>query len=429
MNHTLTRLAALAALTFSQLTASAADFIVGPGRPYLNITDAIAAAADGDRILVTNRTAVYAESPVITKSLTIMAATEGALIRCAGTWTFAPSAAGKTLTVMNMNLLSGDIISTAAAPAGARSAVRVLGCILGSGRINFNYANFDVTAAADSINGGVDLQFGRVMGNYISGSGAGAVDIYTDGTASNDSVWVVGNRVLQPNTAAAFYFSTTSQYVFCSNNLMYIGVTPTNASNNQVQGISMVSFKTTGTGRNSIVNNTITNNSAYGYYTYFYASYGISLNNPGLNTTVSNNLFLGGGSGSYPGFAISQSGGNQFLLMAYNYARPPYSFSGAVVNNLGNNISSNTSINSEGVPVTGSDAINGGMPEDEYLDIDLTRNDAGCYGGSLSLANFPRFANGTANNQNLGGRVYLFAAPRTVQQGRSLKIRATGFDR
>lgn len=427
MNQSFTRLLALTALSLaSSFTATAADLVVGPGRTYQTITDAVAAAVDGDRILVMNRTAIYAETPTITKSLTIMSATEGVLIRCSGNWTFSPATAGKTLTVMNMNLLNGSITTAANAPAGARSQVRILGCVI-SGQISFgSYSNFDVTAAADSILSSVDITFGRVMGNYISGS----CTVTTDATATNDSVWVVGNRIFYG--MPCINLNTTSQYVFCANNYVTHSGTSDYYGNNQAKGILLTNSKTTGAGRNSIVNNTIINVSPNGYQTNAPAgyAYGIHLQYPDNNLSVcSNFIMVTSTTYNYSGYAISQTGGSQYFLAAYNIAKGVPNFSGAATNNLGNRGGSNTTLNSEGVPTAGSDVINGGMPEDEYLDTDLTRNDAGCYGGSYSLANFPRFGNTVANNQNLGGRVFFFAAPRTVQQGQSIKVRATGFDR
>lgn len=428
MKKCISRLLFLSALSLAgSYSATAADLVVGPGRTYTTIADAVAAAADGDRILVQNRTAIYAETPIITKSLTIMSAQEGVYIRCSGTWTFSPATAGKTLTVMSMNFLSGDITTTANAPAGTRSAVRVLGCIL-NGNISLASSNFDVTVAADSINGKVSLRFGKVMGNYIGGVG-GAVEVTTDATASTDSVWVVGNRIFQSSGFPAITLNTSSNYIHCTNNLLYIGNYGSTYQSNNVLGITMATSQTTGAGRNSIVNNTLYNNSQYGYFNFNYVSYGISLSNPGLNTTVSNNLFLGNASSGYNGPAIVQSGGSLFLPMAYNLARTYYTFGGAAANNLGNATTSNTSLTSEGMLVAGSDAINGGTPDDEFLDLDLTRNDVGAYGGSLSLANFPRFGNTANVNANLGGRTYFFQAPRAVLQGQSVKVKAVGFDR
>jgi hypothetical protein len=74
-----------------------------------------------------------------------------------------------------------------------------------------------------------------------------------------------------------------------------------------------------------------------------------------------------------------------------------------------------------GAPTAGSPLIDAGDPDPRYLDLDLTRNDVGCYGGSNSRANF---------TTPMGGAVVGFMqAPRVVSQGDAVNISATGFDR
>ena len=76
---------------------------------------------------------------------------------------------------------------------------------------------------------------------------------------------------------------------------------------------------------------------------------------------------------------------------------------------------------STGAPTVGSPAINSGDPSTAYLDLDLSRNDAGCWGGSWSMANF--LATGPS------AKVAMVWAPRTATSGQSLAITAAGFER
>jgi len=74
-----------------------------------------------------------------------------------------------------------------------------------------------------------------------------------------------------------------------------------------------------------------------------------------------------------------------------------------------------------GVPLSSSALIDGGHPDPRYLDLDLTTNDVGCYGGSNSRANF---------TTPMGSAVVGFLqAPRVVSQGEDVNITTTGFDR
>lgn len=426
MNKTFTRLATLTVLSLAPaFAASATDLLVGPSRTYATISDAVAAASDGDRILVKPKTALYTETVTITKSLTILSSDEGVYFKCGGTWTFAPATAGKSLTIVGLHLTGGDIQASAAAPAGTRSAIRVLGSVLNGSRISFPYSNFDVTAAADSIIGEVNIQFGKVMGNYIDAYNyTEAIDVTPDGTATTDSIWVVGNRIRQAgNNYATISFNTNRQYIFCANNYLQVGTSPTFAL-----GITMTSPLGTGTGKNVIVNNTVFNYSSSGYGNYS-NRYAIYLTNPTDNVLVLNNLLLGT-QPTYGGNAIVQSGGSALFALSYNYMRSSYYiYATAASNGVGNNINSSTLINtSSGLPLAG-DAINGGAPDDEFIDTDLTPNDVGCYGGSYSLANFRHPTAYAGNLNNIGGRTYFFAAPRVLMQGQPVKVRAAGFDR
>ncbi len=69
-----------------------------------------------------------------------------------------------------------------------------------------------------------------------------------------------------------------------------------------------------------------------------------------------------------------------------------------------------------GLPAPGSSAINAGDPSVAYLDLDLSRNDAGCWGGSWSMANFQ--PTGT------GPRITVVHVPRTAVSGSSITMAA-----
>jgi hypothetical protein len=73
--------------------------------------------------------------------------------------------------------------------------------------------------------------------------------------------------------------------------------------------------------------------------------------------------------------------------------------------------------------VQGSDGvqINAGDPSPLYTDLDLTRNDAGAFGGSFSRENYS-FTPG-------GSVCYMVQTPRFLTAGQTLSISAFGFDR
>jgi len=68
-------------------------------------------------------------------------------------------------------------------------------------------------------------------------------------------------------------------------------------------------------------------------------------------------------------------------------------------------------------------ANNVGNPLDDYLDLDLTRNDLGCHGGSYSFVNFHPIDNGKSS------RVNFLKTPRVVLQGQTFSVEGISFDK
>ena len=79
-------------------------------------------------------------------------------------------------------------------------------------------------------------------------------------------------------------------------------------------------------------------------------------------------------------------------------------------------------IDADGRNLGGSPAINGADPSIEYYDLDLTRGDAGAYGGSHTIDNYFPLTTGSS-------RVYEMTGDRGVFQGYNLSIKAAGFDK
>ena len=131
------------------------------------------------------------------------------------------------------------------------------------------------------------------------------------------------------------------------------------------------------------MNNTISTPSTSGYYFT-----GIYLAATQANTYVDviNNLILAPNMTSV-GVGILGSSNSGVIGISYNLMSSPLTISG-LASDPNNNLTSNTTLDFNYIPNTGSDAINGGSPDFSYYDINLTVNDAGAYGGSFTLDNF-----------------------------------------
>ena len=70
-----------------------------------------------------------------------------------------------------------------------------------------------------------------------------------------------------------------------------------------------------------------------------------------------------------------------------------------------------------------SSSQNTGNPSNQYLDLDLTRNDIGCFGGSNSFANYHPIDDGKSS------RVSFVTTPRVLYQGETFTPSVIGFDK
>ncbi len=392
--------------------SKATDLVVsagGAGGSYASINAALAAASPNDRIIVYPQAggASYSDTTIrITKSIQILSANEGAYYTVDAPVVYiTPSSAGINVTIIGMKLLTGNIQSSIASPTGSRSTINLLNDSLADGSISLNHDNYDVTVASCHIQAGLSIRFGKVMGNIIKS----ALTVNTDASVNNptDTILIIGNKITNYSASnySGIYWNSSSQFFSIQNNF----ITLTYPVNGYNQGIYINTSKNTNSGVNVIVNNTIYKS------TYYYAN-GIIVNGAvNSYTEILNNLVLGTGS-----YAVNISNGNNSVH--YNY------FSNAILygfTNDGTNITAtNTTLNADGLNTNpSSNTINGGTPDSAYADIDLTRNDVGCYGGSFTLDNFfPITANDWA-------RVIFVAAPRRVLVNGTINVKAIGFDK
>lgn len=407
-----TILLSIALLTYT-LQHKAADLLVasgGAGGAYSTLAAAIAAANANDRIIVFPQAngASYAEGTLtITKSLQIVSATEGAYYTIDGTINVTPATAGINLSIVGMRLLTGNIQSTIASPTGARSNINLLHDSIGNGMVSFNHDNYNLTCASNYIQDGVTFRFGKILGNILRNQ----VTVNTDASVNNpnDTVQIIGNKITfySGSNVGAISWYSTSQFYSIQNNFIYV----TYPSNSINYGIHGTTSKTSSTGGNVIYNNTI-------YKPTYTIAYGIVITTVANSfTDAQNNLLVSGGIYQY---AFYFAGGT--FSTHYNYATT-YNWYGPT--NDGTNIqATNTTVNAEGV-ITNvlSNTLNGGNPDAAFDDIDLTRNDVGCYGGSYTLTNFHPF---TSTDW---ARVILVTTPRRVLINTPVSVKAIGFDK
>jgi len=263
-----------------------------------------------------------------------------------------------------------------------------------------------VTAASSYLGTGFSFLFGKALGNAINGP----ISVSTDASVNNpnDTLLIIGNKCgyYGGGNVGGINWASTSQYFSMQNNFIQVAGGAATG-----YGIWVSSSKNSLAGTNTMYNNTVAKPNG------FQIAYAYTLNTAGSsNTDIQNNLYVGA---IWYGTYIF-SGGN--FNVHYNYGT---SFTMSGVTNDGTNIAAtNTTLNSEGlVTSVGSNTINGGTVDSAFADINLTRNDVGCYGGSYTLDNFfPITANDWA-------RVILVTAPRRVLVNGTINVKAIGYDK
>lgn len=355
--------------------AFATDRVVGPTSLYNTISVAIAASSDGDRILVEAGT--YNEYLTISKSLTVQAQLEGGRFNVLRGVRI-DTAVGRTI------MLSG-IRTTTIEVTGAYAPGTVLRVVDSRfERCDASGPRIRVELYRDSVVNNIVVSSCSVYGcTFGSNTPSYTGVVFLGPTALSDRCDIVGNSFGTPEAESLIGLSTSSEFHF-ENNFVRMAAAST---------INVVRSHNMNGPASSIINNTF-------YLVYPLGQHQIALVDSGLTDmiTTRNNVTIGWNQlfGPVPPSTV--------LDAAYNVYGAP------------------TWINtSTGQPTNGSPLIDAGDPDPRYLDLDLTRNDAGCFGGSNSRANFIT---------GMGSAVVGFMqAPRVVAQNQPVIINAVGFDR
>lgn len=397
--------------------AFAADRIVeefGTPPTYPSIAAAVAAAVDGDRIIVKNRAGdiPWIENIGISKSLTFLSYTNNVQFVVQGAYTI-NAADGRQVTFVGMNNTSGSIAAGTTSGAARGTKVSVMDSWFVSGSISLSNTVFDVQVVGNQLdNGSVNIHWGNVIGNSISNVSVTSINISsTLTTAPTDTCYVVGNKIL----SAGF----TGLLVDARHQVYHI-------KNNFVKSYNPIQLSK---GNALAIPNLVYNN------TLLSTQCGIAfIGNLHILNTVSgsvweimNNVFDSQSSSCNTTHAINLGSGLSTAVINgyYNHVDGLYSSpidpSGWTF--LGNNTTGSSIVmnNTTGIVTSGS-PINGGNPAAPFYDLDLSIGDAGAFGGSYAHSNFFPLFTGAA-------RVYFVAYPFNVRQGSTLATKAFGFDR
>lgn len=356
--------------------AHAADRVVGPTSMYSNIGSAIAASTDGDRILVAQ--GVYNEFINISLSLSLQPLVKGTRFQ--------------VLHGVNIVGANGKSINL----SGMRTTVvRTTGTYYQRCDLSITDARLDrceapvpqvhVELYRDTVAEMLLMSSGSVYGCTFGIAGSPSycgIQVFP-GSVLPDDCDIIGNSFGAPQAECIMGIRTDR---------------PFHLENNFVRMSAASAIEVKRSHPPAGVASTITNNTFY--LQYALGQHQILLVDSGFTDMIvaRNNVTVNWQ------YLFGPIPPNTVLDAAYNlYAAPSWI---------------NTAT---GQPTVGSPLIDAGDPDPRYLDLDLTVNDAGCYGGSNSRANFI---------VPMGAAVVGFMrAPRVMAQNQPVNITVFGFDR
>lgn len=394
----------------------AADLVVeefGVSPAYPSIAAAVAAASDGDRILIKNRAGdiPWIENITINKSLEFHSHTNNGFFIVQGNFNVQRSP-GRVVTIVGMQNTVGNIGVSGGTGGAATTTVNIMDSHLMQGYINFSDNTIRANLVGNTLDAGyVQLVFGNVIGNNINSSSQNTNAIYLGsyGTFTGDTALVVGNVITGPvSSSYAVHLEATTQVIHFRNNLikynsygLYCRAGNTSSKPNLIWN-------------NTFKRNNITSTS---YGLQFYGTSQSSI------WEVMNNIFTFEGSGSVRG--VYNAGYNDGQInVYYNHFRVGMT---EAVSSGFTYVGQNTSdqeitLNSDGTIDDAPSAVDGGNPAPVFYDLDLTPGDAGAYGGSFTLNNFHPLHTGAA-------RIYYVNFPFNVRMGSTLNVKAYSYDR
>lgn len=333
---------------------------MGAGGAYTTISAAITAASDGDRIIIQPKigNVPYIENLTINKSLTFVSETNFSKYYVQGTITLVP-AVDRVITLNNMRVFQNGISTSTVTLSGGRSTINIINCISDAEIDLDNSKNVTANVSQTTC---TDLYFvhGKIIGNDIR-------YLYLNNDAAplaTSDVYIVANK------SSGNTINNNSYILNFLNNYV-------DDSSPSIFPIDIVNFKSGTT--NTIQNNFLKHTPSFSINGI--RSVNISSPNPGIINII-NNIFHVPNSGSEEIIASTQP----TVIANNNLSYGP--FNSTNVDILNDNISAGVyTLNINTGASTGA-IINAGLPNEEYQDLDLTRNDIGPFGGSNSWVNY-----------------------------------------
>lgn len=394
------------------------EFGISPAYP--SIGAAVAAADDGDRIMIKNRAGnvPWLENVTVNKSLEFLSYENDDFFIVQGDYAI-NRATDRKVAFIGMRNTAGSIVQ-GEGPLSTRSVhVSVLDCRFQNGGVFLSSNTYDVQVIGCKFDmGRIRISIGNIIGNEVYGENAGGalVDVNNSTFAYlGDTLHVIGNKIHYINSQslqAALRVGTRQQIVHIRNNYIRFRMDGLRIHHSTNEPIACLIYNNTIIGEGPGTSN---------------QRYGIAMTGLQENSVweVMNNVVISDGLNGFPLNAITNSSSSTTVNVYYNHISPGWStpISGTFGFNDLNQLNQDIQLNIEdGTFANTNSAINGGNPAPLFYDLDLSPNDAGAYGGSYTLNNFFPQHTGSAR---IGFVSYSF----NVRNVNTLRVNAVSFDR
>ncbi|GAA4107404.1 hypothetical protein GCM10022393_02670 [Aquimarina addita] len=395
MKHTITSIL----LCLLAINTYATDLFVrenGAGGAYATISDAITAAADGDRIIITPKVGdiPYVEDLTINKSLTLQSSNIGEKYLVFGTISIVPAA--ERIVIIHNAAVSEDVEASSNSGSGERTVVSIFNSEMEE--VFFDRNNVTVNLISNEIGGVVYFRHGKLIGNDMFGEFQIENDVNSS-TLADTPIYIIGNKITFENyNQSNFLASETYAYHIYNNdfNSIYLG-------GSNPFALLEIFFS----GENSL--NFIHNND-FSFLDEDEIVNGIYIQ--GTNNVcvwdIRNNSFSITGVGTTTNVWDDSSDVNSQAY--FNKYKAGAEF-------LVDIEASNTEF------TTDADLVDAGHPATTYYDIDLTPNDVGIHGGSHAWSNYhPEDSDGKP-------QVYFLEIPNLIINSSTIDVKAAAFSK
>lgn len=371
---------------------------------FTTITSAITAAVNGDRIIVASNT--YNEAALtIGKSLQIMPQTPGTTINFNANITIAGFPGMKLeITGFNLGIYSFNSSVITSGSYSNRAKISIINC--SSTNLEINKDFYESNIIKNTISNEITIKYGNVAINNC-----GSIKLMDEALSNQSNL--EKNLIVANVVSSIMVYNDDFKVVVANNSLTSLLLKRWNPNPNL---------------KNYVINNTFSNNSS------LLVSY---INVPYYNIVVSSNEFLGTNVSSFGaqcntncniGCYTSENLSNQCGFGGQYPSQFPNPTISGFFEWTYNGIDLDCTIPTAGNPLVltkiigSATAVNGGNPNHNFYDIDLTINDRGINGGPYSQLNY-----NAANPNNSKSFIFDLDMPSDLFPGQNVEIKAKGY--